>query len=124
EYGRDYIYEVEQGKEYYTVKKNRPLRENARPRYTCSRPKEDRWGSVARVYNLGDPQRRIPYRLPELEAAEASETVYLVEGEKDVEAIRVAGGVATTAFGGANGWKPGWGERYLAGRHVLIVADR
>jgi hypothetical protein len=124
EYDLDYIYEIEPDKEYFRVRKSRPAHAGARPSYSCSRPKQDRWGNVTRVYNLGDPRRRIPYRLPELEAADPSETVYLVEGEKDVEAIVAKGGVATTAFGGANGWKSGWGELYLKDRHVLIVADR
>lgn len=124
EYDLDYVYEIEAGKEYFRVRKNRPVNASARPRYSCSRPKQDRWGNVTRVHNLGDPQRRIPYRLPELEAADPAATVYLVEGEKDAEAIVAKGGVATTAFGGANGWKAGWGEAHLKGRIVVIIADR
>jgi AAA domain len=124
EYDLDYVYEIEPGKEYFRVRKSRPASPDGRPRYSCSHPKQDRWGNVTRANNLGDARRRIPYRLPELRTADPSETVFVVEGEKDAEAVRAAGGVATTAFGGANGWKAGWGEAYLKDRVVVIVADR
>jgi hypothetical protein len=46
------------------------------------------------------------YRLPELlPAVSAGDTIYVVEGEKDVEAIRAAGGVGTCNTGGAGKWR-------------------
>lgn len=63
------------------------------------------------------------YRLPEiLEAAKAEKTIYVCEGEKDVEAIRRAGGIATCNPGGAGKWR----DQYAAcldGAHVIVVAD-
>lgn len=67
---------------------------------------------------------RVPYRLPQLLAAVAAgKTVYVAEGEKDVQAIERAGGTATCNPGGAGKWKTAY-DRYLAGADVVIVADR
>jgi putative DNA primase/helicase len=45
--------------------------------------------------------RKVLYRLPELRAAPLDATVYIVEGEKDVESLAGLGFAATTAPGGA-----------------------
>jgi hypothetical protein len=68
--------------------------------------------------------RRLLYRLPRvLEAACADETVYVVEGEKDVHAMEAAGVVATTNLGGAAGaWLDSYSQA-LAGAAVVVVAD-
>lgn len=65
----------------------------------------------------------ILYRLPELLAADPGETVWYVEGEKDVESLRQAGLIATTNPGGS---RHGWQAQYaddLRHRHVVIVPD-
>ena len=62
------------------------------------------------------------YRLPELLAADPSETVHVVEGEKDVEALRALGLVASTNPGGALKWRPEYSAA-LGGRHVVILPD-
>jgi 5S rRNA maturation endonuclease (ribonuclease M5) len=63
------------------------------------------------------------YRLPEVMAAvRRGETVYIVEGEKDVEALRAAGAVATCNPGGAGKWRPEFTET-LRGAHVAVVRD-
>lgn len=73
-------------------------------------------------WKLGDA-RRVPYRLPELLRARPAETVYIVEGEKDVEnAISKLGVVATCNLGGANKWREEWNE-FFAERHVVILPD-
>src|SRR5690606_3364027 len=68
--------------------------------------------------------RRVLYRLPEvLAAVREGRPVYLVEGEKDADAIAAAGAVATSITNGAKGQ---WSEEYtatLTGAHVVIVAD-
>lgn len=68
--------------------------------------------------------RRVLYRLPELLEAPRDRTVYVVEGEKDVEALRSIGRVATTNVGGAGPgkWLPSYSES-LKGRKVLVVPD-
>jgi hypothetical protein len=47
---------------------------------------------------------RVLYRLPELNAADPSETVIITEGEKDAETARCLGFVATTTPLGAGKW--------------------
>jgi 5S rRNA maturation endonuclease (ribonuclease M5) len=67
--------------------------------------------------------RRVPYRLPKvLEAVEASQRVWIVEGERDVHALEKAGQVATCNPGGAGKWRDQY-SAVLAGAHVVIVAD-
>lgn len=65
---------------------------------------------------------RIPYRLPELVAADKSQTVYIVEGEKKVEALRAWGLIATCNVGGAGKWKAEFAIHFR-GRHVVILPD-
>jgi putative DNA primase/helicase len=67
---------------------------------------------------------RVPYRLPELLAAVAAgETIFVCEGEKDVEAVRRCGAPATCNVGGAKKWRPEY-NHYFHGADVVIVADR
>ncbi len=68
--------------------------------------------------------RRVLYRLPEVLAGVADEKpVFVVEGEKDVDALVALGYCATTMPGGVGG---GWRQDYtdtLAGADVVVVAD-
>src|SRR5207244_66644 len=66
--------------------------------------------------------RRVLYRLPELLAADPALPVYLVEGEKDVEALVALSLVATTNPGGARKWRPEYAEP-LRGRDVVLLPD-
>ena len=64
------------------------------------------------------------YRLPAvLAAVSAGEGVYVVEGEKDVEALEHAGAIATCNPGGAGKWQPEYSVA-LRGARVVVVADR
>ena len=63
---------------------------------------------------------RFPYRLPELLANPAS--VWIVEGERDVETLRAFGQTATCNPGGAGKWLPAFSQ-HLKGKCVYIVAD-
>lgn len=66
-----------------------------------------------------------PYRLPELLAAPADATVYICEGEKDVEAVRRAGGVATCNTGGVGmGWRETYSQHFTGRKRVVIIADK
>jgi hypothetical protein len=67
--------------------------------------------------------RRVLYRLPELLAAGAMETIFIVEGEKDVETIHKAGLVATCNVGGAGKWRDEYNEP-MRGRRVVVIADK
>lgn len=67
--------------------------------------------------------RRVLYHLPEVLQAKANgETIYLVEGEKDVETMRMRGYVATCNPMGAKKWDPEYTEA-LAATNVIIIAD-
>src|SRR3954470_15187360 len=73
-------------------------------------------------WEAGKPKEGvIPYRLPELLAAFA-DTVFVVEGEKDVETLREHGFVATTNPGGAEKWTPEL-NRWFEGKTVYILPD-
>ena len=70
--------------------------------------------------------QKVVYRLPELLAADASEPVFIVEGEKDVDRMRGLGLVATTSAGGGSKGKSKWLKSYNAhfhGRHVVLLPD-
>jgi len=73
------------------------------------------------IWNL-DGVGRVVYRLPELLAGRTDRTVYVVEGEKDVEALCGLGEVATTNPGGAGKWRPEYTPA-LHDRHVVILPD-
>lgn len=79
-------------------------------------------GRGGRIWNLQGIER-VPYRLPEVIAAvDEGRRVFIAEGEKDVEALRRAGEVATSNAAGAGKWDPRW-ARYFIGADVVIAAD-
>jgi len=81
-------------------------------------------GTGGWLWQIGNV-RRVPYRLPDLLAADPSRPVYVVEGEKDVDAMWAAGHPATCNAGGAGKWGLVAAEasKVLAGREVIVVAD-
>lgn len=66
--------------------------------------------------------RRVPYRLPELIAADKAQPIYIVEGEKKVEALRAWGLPATCNVGGAGKWNRDYSV-FFRGRIVVILPD-
>lgn len=76
----------------------------------------------AMVYNLKGV-RRVLYRLPDVVAAvRDGKTIWLVEGEKDVQSLNNLGEVATTNPMGAGKWLPEYTE-ILRGATVHVIAD-
>lgn len=67
---------------------------------------------------LGDV-RRVLYNLP---AVLEAKSVYIVEGEKDVETMRGLGLVATTNSGGGKQWSEDF-NKVFAGKDVTVIAD-
>lgn len=141
-----YAYRDESGELLYEVLRYEPGR-NGKPKDFRQRRQHPMdgawvWGISAGAYRKsgdswypvkgGDGQpdddelpevRRVLYRLPELLAADRSETVYVVEGEKDVETLVAAGAVATTNSGGAaQRWLPEYSEAFR-GRRVVVIPD-
>jgi hypothetical protein len=67
--------------------------------------------------------RQVPYRLPDLIEAVAREApVFVVEGEKDVDALAAVGIAATCNAGGAGKW-PATFVEHLVGADVIILPD-
>lgn len=67
--------------------------------------------------------KTVLYRLPQLLAASPAQTVYIVEGEKDVHACEAQGLLATCNPGGAEKFREDHAE-VLQGRPVVIVMDK
>ena len=74
------------------------------------------------VWNLNGVGR-VPYRLPDLiEAIGNERPVLIVEGEKDVEALRAIGITATCNAGGASKWRDEYAAHF-AGADVVVIPD-
>jgi putative DNA primase/helicase len=74
------------------------------------------------IWNLQDT-RRVPYLLPDLvKAVAAGETIYVPEGEKDVDNLRAIGFAATTNPGGCKKWRSEYSE-HLRGADVIVLPD-
>ncbi|MBB3176253.1 hypothetical protein FHW64_000636 [Variovorax sp. Sphag1AA] len=65
--------------------------------------------------------RQVPYRLPHL-VAKPDAQVFVVEGEKDADALAAIGLVATCNAGGANKWRDEL-TPHFSGRHVVVLPD-
>jgi hypothetical protein len=74
------------------------------------------------IWNLQDT-RRVPYLLPDLvKAVAAGETIYVPEGEKDVDNLRAIGFAATTNLGGCKKWRSEYSQ-HLCGADVVVLPD-
>lgn len=107
-----YHYRDEQGAELYHVRRFAP--KDFRP-----------YLPGATYPGLADA-RRVPYRLPEVLAADPAAPVFVTEGEKDADALAALGLVATTSQGGAGQarqWEADGFAVALAGRTVALVPD-
>ncbi|MBR0693622.1 AAA family ATPase [Bradyrhizobium lablabi] len=96
---------IEDGERHKTFRQRRPDPE---------KPSEWLWNLEGISHGL--------YRLPDLREAGVDETVYLPEGEKDVETLIGFGLVATTNSGGAKNWRNDHAEA-LRGRDVVVMVD-
>jgi hypothetical protein len=84
-----------------------------------AQPRASRW-----VWHLREGAPVLPYRLPELEQAlVAGDTVWIVDGEKDADALAAAG-VTATCCARSQGWTVELAEQLTGARRVRIVADR
>jgi hypothetical protein len=75
-------------------------------------------GNGGWAWNL-EGVRRVLYRLPEVLKAGA---VFIVEGEKDADALAALALTATTSPGGAGAWRPEYADS-LTGKTVYILPD-
>lgn len=107
------------------VARYRYIDENGEPQFEKVRyePKDFVVMRPSGEYGIGDAQR-VLYHLPELKAAVArGETVYIVEGEKDADAMTTRHLVATCNFEGAGKWRDSY-SKHFSGANVVIIADR
>ncbi len=82
-------------------------------------PKDFRQRKPDGTWNL-DGVRRVLYRLPELMT---SNTVYIVEGEKDADNLRAIGVIATCNSSGAGKWRPEYAESFEPHQRIIITPD-
>lgn len=93
----------------------------AEKKFSQRRPDPDNPGKWK--WNL-DGVKRVPYHLPQLLAAvEAKEPIWVVDGERDVQALEREGHAATCCSGGMLKW-PQMHSRYLIGATVKIIVDQ
>jgi hypothetical protein len=83
-----------------------------------SRFSQQHWTGTA--WRAGTADHKLPYRLPELLAADPAAWVCITEGEKDAVNVAKLGLIATTNPNGAGGWKSAKLVPYFA--HVRRVA--
>lgn len=106
-----YDYRDEQGHLLFQAVRHEPKG------FTQRRPEaKGKW-----IYNL-DGVRRVLYRLPELLSANLQATVFIGEGEKDVDCLCELDLVATTNPQGAGKWRDEHSQ-HLKGRDVVILPD-
>ena len=106
---QEYVYEDEEGEPLVRVRRSYPKG------FT-----QQRWDRRSGTWKTGlVSARRVPYHLP---AFKDEDSVWIVEGEKDVEAMERAGEVATTVMGGAGKWRPEY-LPFFEGKTVAFVAD-
>jgi 5S rRNA maturation endonuclease (ribonuclease M5) len=75
-------------------------------------------------WKLGDVAQPL-YRLPELIAGkQADRTIFVVEGEKDADALIKAGKVATCNPGGAGKWRQEHTETLAGATEIIVWADK
>jgi predicted P-loop ATPase/5S rRNA maturation endonuclease (ribonuclease M5) len=109
----EYTYTDEGGTELFQAVRFEP--KNFRQRH---REKSGSW-----AWNLNGI-RRVLHRLPELlKGVKAGATIFVVEGEKDVEAARSLSLVATCNPMGAGKWRDEYAEA-LVGARVVVIADK
>lgn len=107
----------------YTDEAGEPLFRVIRPagkkRFYQERYEDGHW-----VKSLG-ATRRVLYRLPEvIDAAERHGTVFISEGERDADALKAQGVIATTNPGGAGKWRDDYSRSLVGVRRAIVVWDR
>lgn len=105
----DYVYRQADGAPYLRV------RRTADKRFW-----QQSWDGASWV-NGAPKGSKIPYRLPELLAAEHDD-IFIVEGEKDVDNLIKRGFTATSNSGGAKKWSPDL-NAYFKGKNVYLLPD-
>ncbi len=124
-----YDYRNRRGELLYQVVRKEPKTFLQRRPCACGGDRSRRCAAGCRegwLWNMqGQPTTL--YRIPELlPGIAAGDTVWIAEGEKDVDALFAAGAVATCNSGGAGKWRDELSApfRGMAGDRVVIVQDK
>jgi hypothetical protein len=114
-----YCYRDENDEPLYRVIRYEP--KDFRVQHPLSKDPGNDWSKWAWGLN---GQRRVPYHLSKVLAAiKQNLTVFVVEGEKDVQTLEHRGLVGTTNAGGAGKWDDSH-SGFLAGASVVVLPDR
>ena len=113
----DYVYEDAQGNPYMRVRRHEPGRYGKPKNFSQERYANGRWKPGL------DGLVPIPYKLPELLAADVAKPIFVVEGEKDVDRLYGEGFIATTNPMGAGKWEQIQDLTALKDRQVVIIPD-
>lgn len=73
-------------------------------------------------WGLGETSPVLYHLASVIQTVQSGETLFIVEGEKDVERLYSVGLAATTCPMGAGKWKEAY-NKYLQGAHVVILPD-
>jgi len=112
-----YDYRDERGQLLFQSVRREPGADGAKKDFRQCRPD----GKGGRTWNL-QGVRLVPYRLPELLAADPGRPVCVAEGEKDADNLAAIDLIATTNPMGAGKWKADYNQ-YFQGRRVIILPD-
>jgi len=107
---RSYVYRDEDGNAQYRV---------VRRGKKFDHEKADGKGGWKKGKGCMKGVRRVPYRLPEFMG---KKFIYIVEGEKDADALWEMGIPATTNSGGAGNWLEEFSE-FFKGKYLRIIPD-
>src|SRR5262249_46360588 len=112
----------ELGPYIYRDARGNPHAKVVRTPHGNSRFTQKHW--TGKAWQSGMPDHKLPYRLPELLAADPAEWVCITEGEKDAVNVAKLGFIATTTPNGAGGWKSAKLLPYFAHlRRVAVFED-
>jgi hypothetical protein len=112
-----YNYTDEQGKLLFQVCRREPGAKGEKKDFIQRRPKSGGgWEYKVKGTKL------VPYRLPELLAADQGDIILIVEGEKDADRAASLGLIATTNAMGAGKWRKEYNQ-FFRSRDVVIIPD-
>jgi hypothetical protein len=109
-----YSYQDANGREVYQSLRYEPG-DNGKPKKFSQRRVNPDGSFEANMKGV----ERVLYRYPKIRA---SQLVWVVEGEKDVESLENLGIVATCNVGGAQAWLASYAD-YLAGKDLVLCGD-
>jgi hypothetical protein len=111
-----YEYQDEQGQTLSRVVRVEPGRDGRTKDIYQQRPDGEKWrNGISGI-------RHVPYRLPQLLRQDIQRSIFIVEGEKKVDALWGIDVAATCNQGGAGKWLPEFAEHFQD-RHVVILPD-